>query len=99
MSGLLRETIMAIGQSYQPLHTPVGDIERFTPTSQLARLWREAADASEALSHYCRVENRDLDEHELGRLEDAASDARQALRDHLLFSHGLTTRDLDRDAL
>lgn len=63
----------------------------------MRELWLAAAEASEALSHYCRAV--DLDGDELTRLEDAAHDAEHALRDHLLTEHGLTTADLKRCVL
>lgn len=53
----------------------------------LRDLWLAAADAEDALRRSPVVTTQ---------LEDAASDAADALRDHLLFEHGLTAADLKR---
>lgn len=56
------------------------------PVPTLRDLWLAAAEASEALS----------EANGEWALEIAASDAADALRDHLLFEHGLTAADLKR---
>ena len=53
----------------------------------LRDLWLAAADAEDALRRSDQI---------TPQLEDAASDAADALRDHLLFEHGLTAADLKR---
>lgn len=52
----------------------------------LRDLWLAAAEASEALTEADGEWSAEL----------AASDAADALRDHLLFEHGLTAADLKR---
>lgn len=59
-------------------------------------LWLAASDASEAVSDAYR---NGLGERVVDRLESAAFDAEQSLRDHLLTQHGLTTADLKRSVL
>lgn len=56
----------------------------------LRELWLAAADAEDALRQSDQI---------TPQLEDAAFDAADALRDHLLFEHGLTAADLKRCVL
>lgn len=66
------------------------------PHSTLRRLWIAAAEASEAVSAGYRD---GLGEYEMDALEEERADAEQALRDHLLTFHGLTSADLKRSIL
>lgn len=63
----------------------------------LRDLMIEAIEASEALGKYYELPIPDA--HEIMRLEAAASEAEQALKDHLLTEYGATTADLKRLAV
>lgn len=74
---------------------PFEGMERL-PAITLRDRWIAAAEASEAVSAGYRD---GLGEYEMDALEEERADAEQALRDHLLTFHGLTSADLKRSIL
>lgn len=76
----------------------VGAMQKLEPVT-LRGLWIAAADASDALAAVCGPGGQNVTDFQFNRLERAACQAEQALRDFLLTEHGLTTADLRRSVL
>lgn len=75
---------------------PKGQFYKLLPEpseTPLARLWRNAALAQTKVERGYRDR---FDEYQMDRLENERQDAEQALRDHLLNEHGLTSADIKR---